>query len=399
MSGFSATISRPSALHPGRVTAASDLAGYGTARDEDTARIRACCEALERYCSIMYPVSDVLVATADELGGDALDPRRLPQCSPRERSRAHPDHRLRLPDPGTTEHWVKGYSLTSGKEIWLPLSVAYLGLPDPLTHLAVFPESTGFAAGSSYEDAILSALCEVIERDSLAIWWLHQLPMPRIELGDAIGPALDEMIGRARRVGLETHLFDLTSDLGVPVVGLVQTSSRDRPRVVVMGACRTNGSDAALRVVEEAGSLRLALRWPGPGVGEHTVRQGAPCAPIDFGLLYAGDGAQERFKFATRDAPIQSRFPDPIDSADPLGAIVKMLAAKDFEVFVVDVTMPEVRSAGIVVVRVIVPEAMRVSFAHDIRYLAHPRLYAAPEQMGYGARTEAMVTNDPIPYA
>jgi ribosomal protein S12 methylthiotransferase accessory factor len=399
MYGFSATVGRPSALHPGQMNTASDLTGYGTAGDETLARVRACCEALERYCATMYPVSDVLVATADELGADALDPRRLPQCSTRERLSADPAHRLRQPDSTAKERWIKGYSLTRGKEAWIPLSAAYLGLPDPLTHLTVFPESTGFAAGPSYDFAILSALCEAIERDSLAIWWLHQLPMPRLELGDAMEPALAEMIGRAQAVGLATHLFDLTTDLGVPVVGLIQTSTRDRPHAVVMGACKTTGTAAALRVVEEAASLRFALRGSTRGVGEDVIRRDGPCSPMDFGELYADDGAQERFAFATRDAPTQSHFPDTIEGADPLGALVQRLAAKDVEVFVVDVTMPEVRRAGIVVVRVIVPELMRISFSHGIRYLAHPRLYAAPERLAYGRRTEDMVTDDPIPFA
>ena len=31
----------------------------------------------------MYPVAEILVATAAELGEDALEPRRLPQCSAR----------------------------------------------------------------------------------------------------------------------------------------------------------------------------------------------------------------------------------------------------------------------------------------------------------------------------
>jgi ribosomal protein S12 methylthiotransferase accessory factor len=306
---------------------------------------------------------------------------------------------LRVPDPAAKERWVEGYSLTRGRRTWLPLTAAYLGLPEPLSSHVVFPESTGFATGSDYESAILSGLCEVIERDSLALWWLHQLPMPRIDRGAWQAPALRELLHRAERVGLDTQLFDLTSDLGVPVVGLVQTSKRGSPRVVAMGACRTTVAAAALRVVEEAGSLRIALGWSKPLVDRDTVRQGAPCPPMDFGLFYAGDDGPERFAFATQAAPIRSVLSDSDVGADPLETIVKRLADKDIEVFVVDVTQPEVRDVGLVVVRVIVPELMRISFAHSIRYLAHPRLYAAPEKMGYGARTEDMITDDPIPFA
>jgi ribosomal protein S12 methylthiotransferase accessory factor len=399
MHGFSVTVGRASALHPGHMNAAADLAGYGTSWDETTARIRACCEGLERYCSAMYPVSGVLMATADELGDDALDPRRLPQCSTRERCQADPDHRLRLPDVATEERWIKGYSLTRGKELWIPLTAAYLGLPEPLTAHLVFPESTGFAAGSNYDDAILSALCEAIERDSLALWWLHQLPMPRIELGSSPDPVLTELLGRAQRVGIHTHLFDLTSDLGVPVVGLVQSSERGLPRVIAMGACRPTGVSAAVRVVEEAASLRVALGWSKRSVDRDALRTGTPGSPMQFGLFYADDDGPERFTFATKGAPTQRCLPAPVDGANPLDAIVKTLADQNIEVLVVDVTLPEVRDVGLVVVRVIVPELMRISFSHSIRYLAHPRLYAAPEKMGYGARTEDMVTDDPIPFA
>jgi ribosomal protein S12 methylthiotransferase accessory factor len=399
MHGYSVTVGRPSALHPELVRAPGDLAGHGTSWDESTARIRASCEALERYCSTMYPASGILQATARELGDDALDPRRLPQCSARERQVAEPEYRLRTPDITTVERWVEGFSLTRGKKTWLPLTAVYMGLPEPLSSHLVFPESTGFAAGSSYDDAILSALCEAIERDSLALWWLHQLPMPRIEAEDWPDPVLAELIDQARRAGIRTHLFDLTSDLGVPVVGAVQTTAQGSPRVIAMGACRLSGASAALRVVEEAASLRVALAWSRGFVGREVIQAGTPLSPMQFGLLYADDDGPERFSFATRDAPVRPSLPAPIAGSDSLNAIVNMLGDYDMEVFVADVTQPEIRDVGLVVVRVIVPELMRISFSHGIRYLGHPRLYEAPEKMGYGRRTEDMVTDDPIPFA
>ena len=397
--GYSVTVGRPCVLHPELVRTPGDLAGHGTSWDESTAWIRASCEALERYCSTMYPASGILQATARELGDDALDPRRLPQCSARERQRAEPEYRLRVPDITTVERWIAGFSLTRGQQTLLPLTAVYMGLPEPLSSHLMFPESTGFAAGSTYDDAILSALCEAIERDSLALWWLHQLPMPRIEVEDWPDPALAELIDRAMRVGIRTHLFDLTSDLGVPVVGVVQTTARGSPRAIAMGACRLSGASAALRVVEEAASLRVALAWSRGFVGREVVRSGRPLSPMQFGLLYADNDGPERFSFATRDAPIRPSLPGPIAGPDSLKAIVNMLGDHDMEVFVVDVTQPEIRDVGLVVVRVIVPELMRISFSHGIRYLGHPRLYTAPENMGYGLRTEDMVTNDPIPFA
>jgi ribosomal protein S12 methylthiotransferase accessory factor len=397
--GYSVRVGRLTALHVEQVRSTEDAAGHGTSWDDDTAMLRACCEALERYCASMPPVSGVLTASADELGEDALDPRRLPQCSFRERALADPRYRLRTPDSTATDRWVKGYSLTRGRAAWIPLTAVYLGLPDPLDSHLVYPESTGFAAGASYDDAVLSALCEVIERDSLALWWLHQLPFPRIETQAWSDPVLAELVERARHAGVETHLFDLTSDLGIPVVGVVQLAAHGSPRAVTIGACRPSWAAAAVRVVEEAGSLRVALAWSAESVDVNVVRSGLPLSPVHFGMLYVGDDAPQRFLFATRDAPTRGSLPADVSCVDPLRHVVQTLRDHRMEVFVVDVTLPEVRDAGLVVVRVIVPELMRISFSHGIRYLAHPRLYTAPERMGYGKRTEDMVTDDPIPFA
>src|SRR5918995_1413399 len=119
--------------------------------------------------------------------------------------------------------------------------------------------STGFAAGSSYKQAIFAALCEVVERDSLALWWLHHLPFPKVEIDVVRGSSLAKLFERHCDIGIKTALFDLTTDIGIPVIGVVQTSERQRPHVITMAACRVQVAPAAQRVIEEAESLRTAL--------------------------------------------------------------------------------------------------------------------------------------------
>lgn len=402
MYAFSATVGRVSELHPRPVVLGHELgeiAGYGTGLDETLAQVRAVYEGLERYCSVMYPTEGVIVATTAELGDDVLDPRRLPQCSDAERARALPSLRLRVPDAAREERWVRGYSLTRRRPVWVPLTAAYMGLPDPVPELLSFPISTGFAAGISFEQAALSGLCEVIERDSLALWWLHQLPLPRIDVRREFHPDLSELLTRAERAGIRTELYDLTTDVGVPVIGLIQTTERGWPHAVTMAACRPDAAAAAVRVVEEAGSLRLALGWSGRQASREAILSGLPQPPEAFGLLYAGEDGPARFAFANRNPEVKSELPPGVGDDSPLERIVEQLAGLEMEVFVVDVTSPEIREFGVVVVRVIVPELMPITFSHSIRYLGHPRLYTAPAKLGYGTRTEDSVTNDPIPYA
>ncbi len=404
MHGFMAVLGRPGALHPGPCRVGQTLGalyGSGTAVDEATAQIRAVCEALERYCSVMYPMDGVLRATPRSLGDRALDPRRLPRCSARERERAARAFRLREPDPDRDEFWIRGYSLTHARPLWVPLTAAYLGLPLPIDEHTLFPLSTGFAAGVDFRQAILSALCEVIERDSLALFWLHQLPMPRLDLDRVpLSPALRDLLRAGERAGAETTLLDLTTDVGVPVIGAIQTCGRAAPHAIAMGACRIDAGAAALRVLEEVGSLRVALTSAADRrVTKAAFFTDAEQTPETFGLLYAGPDGPARFRFATNDAPVARELPAPIVSDDPLAAIVNRLASLGMETIVVDVTTPDVRDFGITVVKVIVPELMPITFTHHARYLAHPRLYEAPRALGYGERTEETITDDPIPFA
>ena len=401
MFGYSATVPRPTLLHPLHCAVTPTLggvAGYGTSLDQDTARIRAICEGLERYCAVMYPTDGLIYASARQLGATALEISSLPRCSEPERAAALPQWRLRQTDADRDEYWVRGYSLTGQCPTWLPLSVVYLGLPFPISEHLAFPMSTGFAAGTDYEGAVLAGLLEVIERDSLALWWLHQLPFPRLASDSFGATGIDELVARAEYSGTSVHLFDLTTDIGVPVVGVIEISRTRAPHVLTMAASRLDPAAAALRVVEEAGSLRIALGGSRRQIARDAFLSGDPREPEDFGLLYSGFESIDRFAFATaapsRSAPLAEDRKPPT-----LRALVRRLSALNIDVFAVDVTLPEVRDLGIVVVKVVVPALMPLTFSHNIRYLGHPRLYAAPRCMGYGDRTEGDITDDPIPFA
>jgi ribosomal protein S12 methylthiotransferase accessory factor len=229
---------------------------------------------------------------------------------------------------------------------------------------------------------------------------LHQLHLPRIEVEYPPGSALHHLLRSGDAAGTETTLLDLTTDVGVPVIGAIQTCGRLAPHAIVMAACRLDAEAAALRVLEEVGSLRVALTEAADRpVSREAFFTAVDQTPESFGLLYAGPDGPGRFRFATHEAPIVHAFPASVTGADPLAAIVDRLAFLGMETIAVDVTTPDVRDFGIVVVRVIVPELMPISFTHHVRYLAHRRLYQAPYTLGYGIRTEETITDDPIPFA
>jgi ribosomal protein S12 methylthiotransferase accessory factor len=135
-------------------------------------------------------------------GSQALDLFDLPRCSEAERNAA-PQFSLAPPDPESVIEWVPGVSLTAKREIWLPLTCIYLGLPFPLSSHLSSPVSTGFAAGEDYNQAIRAGLLEVIERDSLALWWIAQSPFPRLKEPFSAHPEMAPLLSALADRGIE----------------------------------------------------------------------------------------------------------------------------------------------------------------------------------------------------
>jgi ribosomal protein S12 methylthiotransferase accessory factor len=71
--------------------------------------------------------------------------------------------------------WIESRSLGSGETIWLPYETVHTNytLPLPGGSGCFVSSSNGLASGNHILEAILHAICEVIERDSTSVW--HQL--------------------------------------------------------------------------------------------------------------------------------------------------------------------------------------------------------------------------------
>ncbi|AYK09235.1 hypothetical protein D8Z77_19285 [Brevibacillus laterosporus] len=157
--------------------------GAGGSTDVAESRIRSMAEGLERYSSCTYDERQFIWATADELGDDALDLRKVPVCSDAELR--HPKCGVINPVTDALIRWVKGISLLDQREVWVPAIMTYLHLSaESMGERFWLPISTGCAAHVSIEEALISAICEVIERDAISLTWLQQISLPHIEFDE-----------------------------------------------------------------------------------------------------------------------------------------------------------------------------------------------------------------------
>lgn len=376
--------------------------GAGTGLTPERAELISIAEALERYSTCAWDDDAMVLAAENDLDEEFVSPSRWPKLSPAELARE--DCSLAEYDPSVPIRWVRAWSLTRRVPVLVPAISVYLHMPyESESERFTRGITTGAAVHSDVRTAVLGGLLEVVERDAIAMVWLQRLRLPEL----AVDPErLDPVTREYYRVGTSTdlrvRLFDATTDFGIPVIYAVQLSDADPTLAQVVAATCDIDPDRALgKVYRELSSLRVALRgYVSAYAGREldpakvsvvggAVHNGARARRDVFDFLLEG----ERPSYGLEGMPALPAGADPLDTA------VSRLAERGAEVLVADITTDEARQVGMRAVKVLVPEAMPVSFVHGERFLGTQRLYDAPRAMGHPSHPEDAINPEHQPFA
>lgn len=356
--------------------------------DAGLARLVAIAEGAERYAGRFHTVLEPATATASALDGDVLDLARLPRCSPAELAAGCP---VSPPDPSQPIRWVRGFDVRTGDPAWVPAVMACYGLP-PSSDAERFHYriSTGCAAHFDPTEALIRGICEVIERDAIAVTWLQRLPLPSIP-AEQLTDSSRRIVSWTARHFMDAHLFDATTDMAVPTVYcLLVAPHDDQVRQVAGCASARTLPAAAEKALLEAIAARRACHsrsgQEGPG-GRWPMASPDRASAFDFLL----EGARDRT--ATVGQPEL-----PAGSRDALRWLLRSLERQDMQVYAVDRTPAEVAAVGLTVMTVLIPDLQPMSLDRRAQFLAHRRLYSAPVLMGYVAHREEDLNPWPQPF-
>jgi putative methanogenesis marker protein 1 len=195
-----------STIRPSAETGAISIYN-GKGLTKTQARISAIMEGIERYSAEQH--GDVLVRELMEdmlNAGNALDPRELilPIYT-----------KMRLKDFPIA--WVKGREIGGDEDIMIP-AIAVFHPYSSAADLALFRSNTnGLASGNTLQEATLHGLCEVIERDAWSLSEVKRKVISDVSIEGEEG-LLKETMDRFTSKGIEVHLKNLTSDIGMPVI-------------------------------------------------------------------------------------------------------------------------------------------------------------------------------------
>lgn len=384
-----------------------ELDGIGCHRDPDVSARIALMEALERYAAAAGADHHWVTCSAVEMGRDAIDLQDLASCSESEATAT--DFPLTPWEPDKPLRWVRGWSLVTGRHVWVPVVMCHLGVtPSHPVERFWLQSSSGCAAAESEEEALLGACYELIERDAIALAWLRRLPLRRLH-----PPELDSLLrgqGRAGDFdwgwdtvvdtlesdadGADIALFDATTDLAVPtaLAVLLPHAGSDLPPAVGAG-CADIASRAALKAVREVTVVRACL-W--------SDSRSDPPAQVPreaFDHLFSDRPARVQGARAPNDGSGLLEPPANLSASidQRLARVVSILAGESSDVVAVDLTPIELDGTDVRIMRVIAPPLIPHLADARVRYLASRRLHEAPRRMGFTSGPGGEVNPWPSP--
>lgn len=135
--------------------------------------------------------------------------------------------------------WIEGRDLVSGQPRWLPFESvrANFTLPPPPGSGCFDCSSNGLASGNSMAEALCHAICEVIERDAIALWNAGgERGATGLDLAGVDDPSCRDLLARLEGADFDVAVWDIASDIGVPAFCCLITDRRDPMQHMGLGA-------------------------------------------------------------------------------------------------------------------------------------------------------------------
>lgn len=347
----------------------------GKGQTDEQARASALCEALERFSGVFQGDEARVRGSMASLGeAQTIDFNALQNFSEwqYENRDAHnllsADKRKQVPqrfDRETVIDWTPAWSLSTRAMRYVPFTYCYAEAPAAAGASYGMHNPNGAAAGNCLEEAMLQGFLELVERDATAIWWYNQIALPGIDLASFADPYFDRLLRDYAGNGWDLWALDLTHDLGIPVCAAI-VHNRGEQRYAIGFGCHLDAHLAVQRALTEVNQLfdpsgDSRAPWDQSTLG-------------DAGFLFP---APQRPRRRCHDMPSAGG----VDLKSDIEHCVRLLAAHDMELLVVDKTRPDI---GLSVVQVIVP-----GLRHFWPRLGAGRLYAVPQAMGWLAQPKA----------
>ena len=287
----------------------------------------------------------------------------------------------------TPVRWVPATSLESGERSFVPAAAAllpYRARGETGEAAIQPPSSVGLACACSREEAVRTAICDVIKHDALALCWNARLSPPHVRV-ETLSDENYPLVERFETIGRITAL-NITLDTSVPTFLLCLESPAEAAPAMVFGSGCDPDPDRAFRLALD--DLALALHLCGDAL--EVRRRQADRLTVDHRLdrlafwCAHAHRSHAAFLFASSERLAFEEVSGRIGAApaDSRG-LAATVAAAGYEVFIVDLTTSDLRELGVAAVRAIVPGLQPLFGNPREQALGGTRLGELPGRLGF----------------
>lgn len=352
---------------------------WGKGKHVTQAKASALCESIERYSGIFQGDEARIRARYSDLRDAGLHPNACMLFSQQQfRTRQQWNIKGRrfnwVPEPFDDQakiEWSPLWSLTYNARRYLPTAYCYYGYTRQYRVHFAPADSNGCAAGHNKEEAVLQGFMELVERDSVALWWYNRLKKPAVDLASFADPYVQALPAYYHQTLQRTlWVLDITSDLNIPAFAAISRRNDEAAGDMILGfGAHFDPRIALLRALTE-------------------VNQSLP-----FGFLATVDRDHTRLDKSGETAAIERQsYLLPDDTVAPkvlsdysslrsddlytdVMTAVRIAEGNGLETLVLDQSRPD---TGLHVVKVVVP-----GLRHFWPRFAPGRLYDVPVHMGW----------------
>ena len=351
--------------HQQMKTERHSLAGSGAAFDRASALWAAFGEAVERYSAAIYDEEQLHYASEYDLKDAAVSLDDFILYSPEQY--AQNDLEFSAPDKHAVRAWSSAINLAHPSHLlYVPAQMVYLGMRvKQKAEIVSQSSSTGLACGMHIDRVMLSGLCEVIERDAFAAMWQMRYAPRRLHLTDLtmamLLPGVREILLKA---DLDITLWDITTDIGLPVV---LSLARNRQK-----ATMSFGASAHLDIHQ---AINKAVTESMHGyIWAHSILAGdlpipdadAIQQPGDHFAYYLRRERQDNLAFLFENQERISSDDSSLRQLADIDALIQRLDHLGYQPLISDVTSPDIGALGFHVIRALIPGLQPLLFGSGL---------------------------------
>jgi ribosomal protein S12 methylthiotransferase accessory factor len=240
--------------------------------------------------------------------------------------------------------WIKALSLNDYSEFYYPIN----------WHNYIFT-SNGLATGNAMEEAIMQALCELIERENIARLLRDQKAGNDLDQASITNPLIRRVLDNAKKAGISFVLKEISFELGVPTFLAYGIRAASRGKMTYKGAgqgTHPNPEKALIRALSEYFEGYSQMKKVEDDIKLDWEMIMPKMLKKDFGFfvnLNPGMIEEKRNKVLPINKLADLSRPD---IKDEIGEIMKRLKKSGHHVYFIDKTQPRL---GIPVCRMFIP--------------------------------------------